>query len=372
MIYFFYFINILLLIVLLVTVYNAFTAPILKKGTKPVYFPFVSVLIPARNEEQNITECLKSLMMQNYPNFEIIVLNDESTDLTSVIVNEIMETDYRIQMIQGKPLPPGWTGKNWACHQLSLQACGDVMIFTDADNRFGPEAVSHTVGWIQKLQLSLFSAFPQQITVTLAEKLVVPAIFMTVYCYLPLWLTYYSPFPSLAAANGQWIAFTRYAYEKLNGHSFVRDKIVEDIALCRLAKKKGMKILTASGIGEIWGRMYHNRMEVWEGFSKNVFGILSYKKISFILLLLLMFICYVLPFIVIAFKPFFYPALAAILINIMIRLILSFKYKQPLFTSIFLHPAAIMFSIMIGINSMVNHKKGKILWKDRIVIISDS
>ena len=147
-----------------------------------------------------------------------------------------------------------------------------------------PNAIANTVAYMQQLKLGLLSAFPEKVTVTLAEKLVVPVVDMFVYAGLPLWLTYYSRFPSLAAASGLWIAFTRETYQQTGGHQAVSNQIVEDVELSRLAKKHRIKILTTAGTGIVTCRMYQSFNEVWDGFSKNLFGLVRYKTIPFFIL----------------------------------------------------------------------------------------
>ena len=280
----FYFIIASLLIFLTIAIFNIIFGPFLKQKHELSSKPLVSVLIPARNEEKNIGGCLQSLLAQNYDHFEIRVLDDESTDRTAAIAQEYVNQNSPIRVHSGKPLPEGWTGKNWACHQLSQQAKGDILIFTDADNRFEPAAISYTIGWMQRYQLAMFSVFPQQITSSLFEKLIVPVIDLLLYASLILWLTYHSRFSSLAAANGQWIAIQREAYEKIGGHQAVRRQIVEDVELSRLAKRNGIKILTGAGTDMVYGHMYHSAREVWDGFSKNLFGLVSNRVIPFFLI----------------------------------------------------------------------------------------
>jgi chlorobactene glucosyltransferase len=355
-----------LAVVFLVTVFNTCTSPMLKNGPQPVRDCYVSILIPVRNESENIQGCLQSLLAQDYPHFDIWVLDDHSSDNTADIVHKMVRKDHRVHYSKGKGLPDGWTGKNWACHQLSQLARGDLFIFTDADNRYTSTAVSKTVGWMDKLDLDLFSAFPQQHTITFAEKLIVPSVYMTVYCYLPLWLTYYAPFPSLSAANGQWIAFTRKAYQKLGGHEKAKNQVVEDTWLARYTKKRKMKTLTAAGTGAVFGRMYHTWPEIWQGFSKNLFGLMGYETIPFLLLLCLMFIGYVFPYMLIFWTPFNLYAGVAIILNLSIRLILACKYKDPLIT-LLLHPVAILMTIIIGFNSIRVFKRGHMKWKGRTI-----
>ena len=360
---------VLLAIVLSVTLFNAATAPMLKKSVGLQSCPRVSVLIPARNEEANVGACIKGLLSQNYDNFKIHVLNDQSTDSTGAIIEKCDERYPEVQAIHGKSLPTGWGGKNWACHQLSQHADGEILIFTDADNRpVSPNAIANTVAYMQKLELGFLSAFPEKVTGTLAEKLVVPVVDMFVYAGLPLWLTYFSRFPSLAAASGLWIAFTREAYQLIGGHQAVSNQIVEDVELSRLAKKKGIKILTSAGTGVVSCRMYHSFSEVWNGFSKNLFGLVRYKMIPFFILILGLLTMCVLPYMTVWFAPLRGPAIVAIVMNIVIRMVLALKYRHPFFTSVILHPFGVLLTLVIGINSFCQVRSGRLQWKDRQIL----
>ena len=353
----------LLLIAFGIAVFNVLTSPMLEHNFPIVKNRLVSILVPARNEEKNITACLTGLTNQLYDNYEIIVLNDFSQDKTGEQIAQFCHNDQRVKMIDGSPLPNGWTGKNWACHQLSQRANGKILIFTDADNRHNPTAVSNTVGWIQHLNLGLFSAFPQQTTITLAEKLVIPVIDLLVYAGLPLWLTYLTKYSSLAAANGQWIAFTRQSYDQIGGHKSLSNEVVEDVEFSRLAKRKGVKILTTAGTGVVFGRMYESSKQVWEGFSKNIFGLVKYKTIPFSILVLGLFATCILPYLMMPFLPQI--ALLAVSINLLLRLMLSIKYKHPLLTSVILHPIGVSLTLLIAINSFLSVKQGIVRWKGR-------
>ncbi len=355
----------LLALVLAVTLFNALTAPMLKKSHSLQTRPRVSVLIPARNEETNIGDCIEGFLSQDYDNFEIHVLNDQSTDRTGTIIEKFSEQHSEVQAIHGKPLPPEWMGKNWACHQLSQHANGEILIFTDADNRPAPNAITNTVAYMQKLELGLLSAFPEKVTVTLSEKLVVPVIDMFVYAGLPLWLTYFSRFPSLAAASGLWIAFTRDAYRHIGGHHAVSNQVVEDVELSRLAKKSGIRILTSAGTRVVACRMYHSFGEVWNGFSKNLFGLLRYKTVPFFMLTLGLWTMCVLPYITAWFPTLRELSVVAIGMNIAVRIVLALKYKHPFWTSVILHPFGVLLTLLIGINSFFQVKRGRRQWKGR-------
>ena len=359
----------ILFMVLSTTLFNFFTAPRIARAPNLKSTPKVSVLIPARNEEQHIGKSLDGLLKQDYLNLEIIVLNDHSEDNTLKIIQDYQKSDNRIKHIEGKDLPEGWTGKNWACHQLSQVATGDIFIFTDADNRHAPFAVKNTVAHIQKLKLGLISAFPQQWTVTLAEKMIVPIMDIFVYGTLPLWATYYLPFPSMAAANGQWIAFTKEAYQQLGGHEIVKNELVEDTFLARLAKKKKIKTLTTAGTDAVFSRMYQNATEVWHGFSKNFYGLAGYNNIVFFGIIFSMLIAFVSPYFLWTVSSVRTLAIVAIGMNLLIRVLISNKYKHPFWVSVILHPISMLYAVIIGLNSFWSINQGTIQWKGRVVTV---
>ncbi len=362
----------LLGIVLTISLFNALTAPVLKNASKCRNSPRVSVLIPARNEEENISACIDGFLAQNYDNYEIRILDDQSTDRTRTIIEKYSKIYPEVHTIYGDPLPSGWLGKNWACHQLSHQVDAEILIFTDADIRPGPDLVANTVAYMQKYQLGLLSTFTEKVTVTFAEKLVVPVVDMFVYASLPLWLTYISRVPSLSAACGQWIAFTRDAYDKINGHQAVSTQIVEDVELSRLAKRYGIRMLTTVGTGTVSCRMYHTFSGVWHGFSKNLFGLVSYKTVPFLVLTLMIFMTCVFPYITAWFRPYTLISVIAISMNIVIRVVMAIKYKHPFIASVVLHPIGIMLTLLIGMNSFYQTKKGGLQWKGRDITIQEN
>lgn len=367
----FLYISIALLgIYLAVTLFNIFAGPSLLKAPRRELTPKVSLLIPARNEERNIKNCLSGLVAQDYPDLEIIVLNDQSTDSTGEIVQQFARQYPYVKYMAGEALPEGWVGKNWACHQISRQASGEILIFTDADTLHSPDAVSKTVAWIERLQLGLFSTFPQQITKTLAEKLVIPMVDIFVHSSLPLWLAYHTRSPLFAAANGQWIAFTRTAYESMGGHAAVRNQVVEDVELSRLTKRRGFKTLVTPGTGVVFCRMYHSTAEVWEGLTKNLFGITGYNYFAFASVIFILLTAFLLPYAVILFPAFTKPAIAALGMNFLLRGLLAVRYKHPFWSSVLLHPIGVLFTIVIATNSFARTLKGTVFWKGREIIIS--
>jgi chlorobactene glucosyltransferase len=233
-------------------------------------FPPVSLLIPARNEAAVIGETVASLLAQEGLNFELIVLDDHSSDATSQLASQAAGGDQRFRLLAGQALPPGWLGKNWACHQLAQQARGEILIFIDADVRWQPGALQAMIALMQREQAGMLSVFPTQVTKTPGERLVVPLLMLAVLAYLPEVLVRRTYWQALTAANGQCLAFTRTAYERSGGHATVRAQIVEDMALARRARSNRIRLVIALGGDLVTCRMYHGWKQVREGFAKNI------------------------------------------------------------------------------------------------------
>lgn len=352
----------------LTVIINVIFGPMLETKGNIELFPKVSILVPARNEERNIDICIKSLLNQDYPNYELIILDDNSIDNTLKICKKFENLpNYRI--IKGLSLPNDWLGKNWACHQLANQSNGEILIFTDADNFHHQNSVRNTVQYFQKYKLGMMSAFPQQITNTFSEKLIVPIIDLLIYSGLILWTTYKLKNKLFAAANGQWIAFTRDTYFKIGGHQAVKNKIVEDLSLSRLAKSCGIKTMTTSGTGVVFGKMYNNFTEIWNGLSKNIYGLTDYKPIPFILLLIIVIICGILPYLYLFHSELYYFAVIIVVLNIFGRILLAYKYKHNYFVAVIFHPISLLLLVLIGVNSYYKSSYGKLKWKDREINI---
>ncbi len=276
-----------LITIALIAILNAFTFPRLGNASVTLDTPFVSVLIPARNEQKQIGQTLQALSEQNYPRFEVLILDDQSTDATPQIIESFVKHDDRFVTHLGRALPAGWSGKNWACHQLSEYAKGDILIFTDADVDWTPTAVQSIVNEIQASQSDLTTVWATQTTITWAERAVIPLMSMVIMGYLPALAVHHTPFPSLAAANGQCMAFRRESYHRIGGHQSVKNVIVEDIQLARRIKQAGLRLRMVDGNQLIRCRMYHSWDEVRDGFAKNILA--GYGNSIFALLMATLF-----------------------------------------------------------------------------------
>ncbi len=232
--------------------------------------PLVSVLIPARNEEKNICNLLEDLSSQHYENIEILVYDDLSEDNTGNLVRSCIKKDRRIKLIEGTPLPDGWTGKNHACHRLSIQAKGDYLLFLDADVRVKKSIIINSLAHLEKYRLSLLSVFPVQNMQTFGEKVTVPVMNWILTGLLPLVLTRISSRPALSAANGQFMLYRAEVYHRYRFHSEHRNSIVEDISIFRSVKRKGLPAHTVLSNGDISCRMYNSYKDAVNGFSRSV------------------------------------------------------------------------------------------------------
>ncbi len=325
--------------------------------------PMLSVLIPARNEEQNIGTILDDLSAQDYRNIEVLVYDDLSEDKTAAIVKAKSESDSRIKYFYGKTLPEGWNGKNHACHRLSAEAQGDYLLFVDADVRIGNGLFKNTLSMAEKHRLQLLSIFPKQEMKTFGEKITVPVMNWILTSLLPLPLVLHSKKPSLAAANGQFMLFEKEHYKQHQWHQTFRKEKVEDIAIMKAIKSKGLRGQTLLGDDSVRCRMYSGYNEAISGFSKNVnayFGNNYLLTSVFLLLTTLGFV----PFLVAAE----YKLLSIYLLTVaLIRVFTSLASRQNVVINLLLAPLQqISFAGMV-FSSVTKTLKKSHTWKGRKV-----
>jgi len=337
--------------------------------------PFISVLIPARNEEKNIERCVESVLRQSYQNYEIIVINDNSTDKTAEILSRF--TDQKYRFINGLEKPDDWVGKNYACYQLSREAKGEYFLFIDADTELEENALSGSVMLLNKFNPDLVSLMPKQETVTFWEKIIIPMLHYTVLTLLPMPLVEHTKKESLTMSNGQFMLFKKSFYEFIGGHESMKNKMVEDVWLGRKVKKSGGKLIFADGTDIISCRMYTSYSEILEGFSKNIFPGLSFSLSGLVFVILLYSFLYLLPFILFLLSFIFFDNFL-ILINflniilpIIIRILHSLKFRLPV-TQPLLHFLSVIMILKLALKSYENYTlKGGAVWKNRKYKITD-
>jgi len=231
----------------------------------------VSVIIPARNERDTIETVVRSALGSAYRPFELLVVNDRSTDETGAIVARLAAEDPRVRLIEGAPLPDGWYGKPWACHQGYRAARGEVLLFTDADTRHGPELLARSVGALEQERADLVTVAPLQRCVTFWERVIMPQI------RLLLGLRFHPARVNRARrerdviANGQYILMPRASYEAIGTHAAVRHEVAEDLALAQACFRAGRKLHFAFAERLMETRMYQGLEPLIEGWSKNVY-----------------------------------------------------------------------------------------------------
>jgi chlorobactene glucosyltransferase len=233
--------------------------------------PSLSIIVPARNEEQNIARCVNSLLSTRYPDFEVIVIDDRSTDATLRIVDAIAEGDPRLKVVAGEQLPDGWVGKPWALAQGARVARGAWLLFTDADTEHEPLAATSALQCALENGYGVVSLLTDQQTIGLAERLLLPTILFVIMLGVGGTDDVNDPRkPDVAIFNGQYILVSRVAYDAIGGHEAVRAEIAEDLELARRFKRDGrFRICLAGAGGLVRTRMYVSFAQIWEGFVKN-------------------------------------------------------------------------------------------------------
>lgn len=237
--------------------------------------PAVSVVVPARNEERIIGNCIAGLMRQDYPpgRLHIIVNDDNSTDRTFAIVAELAARDDRVRLIKGELLPEGWLGKPHACWRAAGQAVGEWLCFIDADTIAEPPLIATAVQKAMSDGLDLLSLQPFQELGTFAERLILPAGFFLIAFTQDLRRTN-DPASPEASVNGQFLLIRRSVYESVGGHAAVRDAVAEDSALARVIKSSGHRIGCFGAEGLLHTRMYSDFLSLWEGAARQAASLL--------------------------------------------------------------------------------------------------
>ncbi|HYC02126.1 MAG TPA: glycosyltransferase [Azospirillaceae bacterium] len=229
----------------------------------------VSILIPARDEAAGIEAAVRSALSSRGVTVEVVVLDDHSTDGTAGIVERLAREDARVRLERAPPLPPGFNGKQHACHVLARHARHDLLLFMDADVRLAPDAAARAAGFLEARGSGLVSGFPRQVTGTLAERLVIPLIHMLLLGYLPMPGMRWTRHAAFGAGCGQLMLARREAYEHVGGHAAIRTSLHDGVTLPRAFRRKGLHtdLFDATHLAEC--RMYRGFDQVWRGFAKN-------------------------------------------------------------------------------------------------------
>jgi len=332
-------------------------------------WPKVSVLIPARNERKRLTPCLKTLLAQDYPHWEVLVLDDRSTDRTFALAASFAKKDRRLRVLRGKPLPPGWLGKPWACAQLAQAAKGEWLFFTDADTWHGPQMLKRTVQMAQAKGADALTLLTRQVTKSWMESLVIPVMAFHLLAFFPakLSLRPKSFFNRFAGVSGQFIFIQRAVYRAFGGHATVKDEIVEDLNFGKRLAQGGYRLVYGDGSDFSFCRMYTNAGEVWEGFSKNFYAAVGFSLPAVLFTLAVLIGLGVLPFLALFLawgSPLGWGALTLCLALGAMRLAQALHHGLSRW-SVPLHPVGCLLFAAIGVNSILWRLTGRGHWKGR-------
>ena len=229
--------------------------------------PKVSIILPARNEENFIGNCLDSLIKQDYQNYEIIVIDDSSDDSTWKIISEYAKTDSKIVPVSAKPKPDGWVGKNWACMEGYHKAAGELLLFTDADTNHSKNVISLAVSHLNSFDLDALSAIPKMLTLDFWTSITLPMISTFLHTRFSA-LNVNNPSKKTGYFFGSFFIMKKETYEKVGMHEGVKNEIIEDGALGKKVKESGYKMKMVRGehlIEAVWAR---DKGTLWDALKR--------------------------------------------------------------------------------------------------------
>jgi chlorobactene glucosyltransferase len=335
--------------------------------------PLISVMVPARDEAENIGACLESLLKQDYPNFEILVLDDNSTDNTAAIVAGLAAQDSRIKLIQGQPLPEDWAGKPHACHQLSQHARGDWFLFVDADTTHAPGMLRGVLDLAIEQKVSLLSGFPRQLVKSLPQKIGVPIIYFIIMSWAPLWLIHRLKTPRPSVAIGQFLFFSSREYRRIGGHEVVKSRILEDIWMGIEMARRGGRHVAVDLSPVVFCNMYPTALAMWRGLVRCVYSVTAIMPLALLVLVALAVFCYIGPFYWFV-RGFFIPEATYVWRGVVfVQMALAFltcglvvnRFKEP-GVSAGLYPVSILFLLITVLYAMWRWLIGAgVTWKER-------
>ncbi len=323
----------------------------------------ISILIPARNEEENIGNILEDLTSTSPVVIEILVFDDESSDNTGNIVKEYSLKDSRVKLIESNGLEKEWMGKNFACHNLSTLSNGDYLLFIDSDVRIKNNIIEKALKYSISKDLDLLSIFPNQIMITKGEKISIPNMNVILLSLLALPLVFYSKFSSISAANGQFMLFKANTYKDIQPHKLFKTSKAEDIQISRYYKKNKLRIACLASTKDISCRMYNSLKESIQGFSKNInyfFGNSYFIAILFWLLTSLGFIPILINGNLVLLVVYF-------IIILITRVLISLTSYQSVKDNLkyILHQQFILGKIIL--KSIQNKRNRELKWKGRAI-----
>lgn len=332
----------------------------------------VSILIPARNEELSIEGAIRAAMATSNVPFEIIVLDDHSTDKTASIVESFARQDSRVKLLNAPELPAGWCGKQHACFHLAQNAHQDYLLFQDADVRLAPDCAFRMISFMESSKAELVSGIPHQVTLTLGEKLLIPLIHFVLLGFLPFGRMRKYNSPAYASGCGQAFLAQRESYFQTGGHSAIKESLHDGIKLPAIYRKYGLHtdLCDITNLAEC--RMYRGFVQVWNGLAKNATE--GMAKIGLLpLFTVILFLGQVAPVIFLPYLAFkgetcpgkFGVAAFTLFLSYLPRFLATLQFRQS-WTGALLHPAGIVLLLTIQWYALARQILGRPSgWKGR-------
>ncbi|MDQ5842599.1 MAG: glycosyltransferase [Thermoproteota archaeon] len=346
-------------------------------------FPKVSVILPARNEGHYIARCLDSLLGQDYPNFEIIAINDSSADETGEIMKSYAANDLRVVHIDASPKPEGWTGKNWACYQGFLRAQGELLMFTDADSKHLPTTMSLAVGHLLSENLEALTAVPRLICNDFWTKMTLPVLAIFLHTrFSPIRVN--NPNNKAGYFFGSFFIITRSTYETIGTHKGVKEELVEDGALGGKVKASKFRMKMVRGesyIDAIWAR---DLQTLWQGLRRLIIPLYYQDKLNAHMMAIAVFFILFAPFVSLpylsvasfvgnmSFQILFglqMSSIALIMVTTAMQCMLTL-FESPIYA--FAAPLSGGLISLSFLSAIADAKKGAVSWRDRKYIINNT
>jgi len=368
----------LVLIILALSLYTFFVSIVnllffkKPKPLSPKQNPLISILVPCRNEEENIDKCVNSLIDQDYEKLEILLIDDNSSDNTWKKIEHLSSQNSQVKSFKGRNLPENWTGKNWACHQLSQKAKGEYLLFIDADTHLAKFSVSSGLKHMEDNSLELLTLVPKRNLFNFTDYLIWIMVSWFIFSWIPFYIAKKLPYSIFAAGFGQFLLFNREAYDKVGGHKKISNLVLDDFELARSIKTSGFNSEILDGTGSVETKGYSSSIEAVDGHAKAIFSTFRYNILLFLTAFFGLLFLFFVPWLnIVAY--FFNIELSAqhILISLLsiLFIFLSIFISSKAFTmslfSAFLYPIAMLVLLFSGYRSFLSSFDGEIKWKGR-------
>ncbi|HEX9164204.1 MAG TPA: glycosyltransferase family 2 protein [Thermoanaerobaculia bacterium] len=325
--------------------------------------PFVSIIVPARNEERAIERTVRALLAQEYSQFEVIAIDDRSADATGAILERIASEDPRLIVIHGEEPPAGWLGKPWALHQGSRRGRGEMLLFVDADVHYEPQTLRTAVEDIEATGDAMVFLFTHFVMRGFWENAIMPSVPMTPFAF-PIWLGQHLPLTYLGVGGGTGNLIRRAVYDDVRGHEALRDAVIDDVGLAHHVRRSGYRTGLVRTERLVSVRMYHGLREILRGFTKNMFAVLGRSYFAAAATVVLLLAVHLMPY-ALALRGDRI-ALATIALILATRVIFFAALRYPIWNALLLHPFGAAAWIWITLRSTwITGVRGRLPWRGR-------